>query len=247
LIELRREDNLAKLSQIARTYEKYFADDLRNVPSKSTLSRLFCRVNLTHKVTSLKNVHASAEDQYAYLQNVAVLDPNTLVDIDETLCTQSEFERKYGWSPVGEEARQFQIKIGTKAYSTIAAYTSLGFLCWAIYEGSVSHTEFVHFLKEYLAPVLPVGTTALLDNASIHKTEESTAVLEQVCDGQYIYVPPYSPELKPIEKGFALVKRYVRENENVALTDPIAYINKAFMIYSVHGERCSTGTRCICP
>ena len=242
IIELRKTYHLSKLSSIAETFQKYYTEDNMNIPSKSTLSRLFRRANITHKVTTIKNVNADDQAQYEYLKFISAYNPEALVDVDETLCTQSEFERKYGWSPQGEEAHQYQLRIGTRTFSTIAAYTTVGFIAWAIYEGTVTHVEVEHFLVEYLQPVLSDRSMCILDNATVHKTESTQATLEAVCQGKYLYCPPYSPELKPIEKGFSLVKKYVRENENVALTDPIAYINNAFELYSIRGERGQTGT-----
>ena len=94
--------------------------------------------------------------------SLACLSTSALVDVDETLCTQCEFERKYGWSPQGEEAHQYQLRIGTRAFSTIAAYTTVGFIALAIYEGSVTHVEVEHFLVEYLQPVLSDESMCIL-------------------------------------------------------------------------------------
>jgi transposase len=52
-----------------------------------------------------------------------------------------------------------------------------------------------------------------------------------------LFVPPYSPNLKPIEPCFALVKKWLRQHENEALLNPVVFINRAFDIHSIGGER----------
>jgi len=46
----------------------------------------------------------------------------------------------------------------------------------------------------------------LLGNAAIHKTNNSWDKLDEIFNGRFLYSSPYSPDLKPIEKCFSLVK-----------------------------------------
>lgn len=54
-----------------------------------------------------------------------------IIDIDETLSCAKEFESRYAWSYVGGPAYGVQLVIDGKAYSTIAAYTPMGFIAWS--------------------------------------------------------------------------------------------------------------------
>ena len=65
--------------------------------------------------------------------------------------------------------------------------------------------------------------------------------LHNVFSGSYIFVPAYSPDLKPIELGFSNVKAWLRQNEAAAVSNPIEYINGAFELHSVRGERSDAG------
>jgi hypothetical protein len=56
-----------------------------------------------------------------------------------------------------------------------------------------------------------------------------------------MFSSPYSPELKPIELGFANVKQYIRRHEVQALNDPIGYINQGFELYSIRGPHIDAG------
>lgn len=95
-------------------------------------------------------------------------------------------------------------------------------------------SNFVRRLRRHLVN----GATGLLDNAQTHHTIEARNDLEEAFDGNYYFVPPYSPHLKPIEKGFKLVKEYLKQiNEDEALLNPINFINRAFTLFSIGGER----------
>lgn len=243
LCNTRLRNNKLKLKSIRSLFLKnYFDNDPTLTPSLSTISRVYKSAQIKRKVTEIRNINASPADQLQYLDRVAPINPMRMIDIDETLCTNKEFEEKYGWGPVGEAALHYQIRINGVAYSTIAAYSTKGFLCWSIYAGSVTAVEFEHFIWTKVALITGEESICMLDNASIHKTMEIRNVLEMTLGGLYLYSPAYSLELKPIELGFANIKRWIREHETEAAADPIGYINQAFILYSTDGEHCDAGT-----
>jgi transposase len=239
LISLRVRHSTAKFAKLLTIFQEYY--DATDVPSKSTLSRMLSASGITMKVRESRNMHADPAAQLNYLLEIAPVDPVNLIDVDETLCTADEFHQKYGWAPIGEPAIHYQIIIGGTAYSTIAAYSCAGFLCWSIYEGSVTAVEVIHFINTQLVHHIAGLSMVLVDNAAVHVTEPSRIALEDVTRGRYKFSPPYSPKLKPIELGFANIKRWIRDNEAEAVADPIAYINFAFTRYSPAGECAAAG------
>jgi transposase len=173
--------------------------------------------------------------RYDFMRRVAFIDPFKFIDIDESATSPSQFLEKYGWSPKGETLIRQQFKIGDKHYSAIAAYSFAGFLCWEIVEGSFTANHFSQFLQHTLRPYL-TDNTLLLDNATVHKTRTALDFLDRVSNGQYEFAPAYSPDLKPIERGFANVKRWLRKQELEAVLDPLRYLNQAFERYSVRSD-----------
>ena len=84
------------------------------------------------------------------------------------------------------------------------------------------------------------GAAGLLDNARTHYTVDARDALEEIFEGNYYFVPPYSPHLKPIERGFKLVKEYIKEHEDEALLNPVEFIHQTFNLYSIGGEKAAS-------
>jgi len=78
------------------------------------------------------------------------------------------------------------------------------------FEGTCATRLFNTWLKEMLIPNLIPGQVLILDNASFHKSAESQKLVEDAgC--KILFLPPYSPDLNPIEKYWANMKKKVRE------------------------------------
>ena len=99
---------------------------------------------------------------------------------------------------------------------------------------------FTSFIENTLRSYILEQTVGILDNARTHHTLNARDMLENIFNGNYYYSPPYSPNLKPIEKGFKQVKEWIRDHENEALRNPVEYINRAFHLFSIQGERSAT-------
>lgn len=78
-----------------------------------------------------------------------------------------------------------------------------------VLDGPVDGLTFTGFCEHFLAPALRPGDFVILDNLSSHKTHAAQAAVEAV-GASLVYLPPYSPDLNPIEKLFAKIKQLVR-------------------------------------
>ena len=164
------------------------------------------------------------------------IDPESLVDIDETSNSPDSMRHRMAHGIRGQTPIRNQIVIGTRSFSTIAATGVHGVICYLIFEGSITDTEFKLFLDQ-LGPRLFHNNWSFIDNASIHHTDDARIHMELRLRGRYTFCAPYSPHLKPIELVFAQIKKYIRENEQRALLNPVLVITEAFELYSVGGER----------
>ena len=78
------------------------------------------------------------------------------------------------------------------------------------FRGTCDTNLFNVWLEQVLIPELKPGQTLILDNASFHKSAESRKLVEKAgC--KLMFLPPYSPDLNPIEKYWANMKTKVRE------------------------------------
>ncbi len=78
------------------------------------------------------------------------------------------------------------------------------------FEGTCDTSLFNAWLQQMLIPNLTPGQVLILDNASFHKSAESQKLVE-AAGCRILFLPPYSPDLNPIEKYWANMKTKVRE------------------------------------
>ena len=77
------------------------------------------------------------------------------------------------------------------------------------YRGTANSDLFLYWLETCLLPVLEKGQVVVMDNCSIHKSIKVKELIESVgCT--LIYLPPYSPDLNPIENYWAVMKNNIK-------------------------------------
>jgi len=135
-------------------------------------------------------------------------EPHRLVFIDET-SVKTNLTRLRGRAPVGE--RLFgAVPFGKwRTQTFIAGLTSDELIAPWIIEGAMNGAAFDTYVETQLAPVLNPGTVVILDNLSTHKSPRAAAALkDRGC--WFLFLPPYSPDLNPIEQAFSKLKAHLR-------------------------------------
>lgn len=134
--------------------------------------------------------------------------PHRLVFIDET-ATKTNMTRLYGRSPVGERVYGTAPfgRWGTQTF--IAGLTTQGLIAPWVINDAMNRVTFNTYIKTQLAPALAPGSVVILDNLSTHKSPEAESILrERGC--WFLFLPPYSPDLNPIEMAFSKLKAHLR-------------------------------------
>ena len=231
-----------KIRKLRSHFNTYYHGSLPGDPSpigssKSTLLRVIHRADFSRKVMERSHFLRNDLDGVDYLHRIQHIDPLDLIDIDETASSPQSFLDRYGWAPTGQECVKLQITIGSKSFSTIAALSPLGYLAWEIFEGSITHAEFSSFLTNNLRLPLTNTSFGILDNASIHRA--SRLALQETFGEEYQFCPQYSPNLKPIETCFAMVKEDIRNHDDggTLRLSPQQLIHNAFLKFSVGQEK----------
>jgi len=136
------------------------------------------------------------------------LDRGRLVFVDE-MGTHTSLAPFYVYSPRGQRAF-FKVPRNRGTKTTLLASMSLeGMGPSMAVEGSTNKEVFEVYVEHFLAPTLKEGQVVVMDNLSAHKGERARKLIEERgC--QLLYLPPYSPDLNPIEEAFSKVKRLLR-------------------------------------
>ena len=96
----------------------------------------------------------------------------------------------------------------------IAAKCGKEILAPLCFKGSCNSNLFLLWVKDFLIKELKPGKTVIMDNAAFHKSKEIKNLIESVgC--KLVYLPPYSPDLNPIEKFWAWLKLKIRETAHL--------------------------------
>ena len=118
--------------------------------------------------------------------------------------------RHYGRCPMGQRCVS-TIPHGHWQSSTfIAALRHESIEAPFLIEGAVDAEVFTAYLEQVLCPQLREGDTLILDNLSTHKIQNVRQLLSSRGIGLR-YLPPYSPDLNPIEQAFAKLKAHLRQ------------------------------------
>ena len=139
------------------------------------------------------------------------LDAKRLVFVDEMGANVS-LSPLYAWSRKGERAFGSAPRNWGKNVTLLASIAAGGVgPCLAV-EGAATRTVFEAYLGQVLAPTLRPGQVVVMDNLSAHKGGRVREILEEAgCE--VLYLPPYSPDLNPIEQAFSKIKGLLRRAE----------------------------------
>ncbi len=139
----------------------------------------------------------------------AGLDPRKLVFIDETSAS-TNMTRRYGRGTRGERL-VCKIPFGHWKTSTfIAALRHNRVTAPLLLDGAMNGQTFLAYVEQILAPTLKRGDIVVMDNVSVHKVAGVREVIE-AREAILLYLPPYSPDLNPIEQFFSKLKAILRK------------------------------------
>ena len=117
--------------------------------------------------------------------------------------------RRHGWAQRGERLVA-AVPHGHWQVSTfIGALRQDGLVAPCVVDGAVDGDLFVAYVEQQLAPVLRPGDVVVMDNLSSHKVAGVRRAIE-AAGADLLYLPPYSPDLNPIEMAFAKFKSLLR-------------------------------------
>lgn len=132
-----------------------------------------------------------------------------LVFIDETWAT-TNMARRYGRAPRGERVIASVPQGHWKTSTFVAGLRYDDVTAPLVIDGAMNGAVFLAYVEQFLAPTLAPGDIVIMDNLSSHKVAGVREAIE-ACGASLVYLPPYSPDLNPIEQAFAKLKALLRK------------------------------------
>jgi transposase len=134
--------------------------------------------------------------------------------------------RRYGRSLRGVRLRDHTPCSHWQTHTVIAALRRDRVDASAVFDGPVDNPTFLAYVEQVLAPTLRPGDVVVLDNLAVHKQPEVRTAIEAV--GAHLrFLPPYSPDLNPIELAFAKLKAFMRAARPKSFDDVVALMKAA--------------------
>ena len=147
----------------------------------------------------------------------SLIDPRRLVFIDETWI-KTNMAPLRGWGPKGERLPAKVPHGHWKTLTFIAALRHDRVDAPCVIDGPINGEIFTAYVEQILAPTLSPGDIVILDNLGSHKGKAARAAV-RARGAHLLFLPPYSPDLNPIEQLFSKAKhwmRYAQERDQTA-------------------------------
>ncbi len=143
-----------------------------------------------------------------YREQIKDIPQETIAYVDET-GIDTFLSREYGYAPKGQKFYNEVRGRKFKRVGLVAAKIGGKVVAPMEYTGTMDGRLFEYWFENFLFPSLKAGATIVMDNASFHRKKKLFS-LAQKHGFTLIFLPPYSPELNPIEHYWSWLKRFLR-------------------------------------
>ena len=139
--------------------------------------------------------------------------------------------RRYGRAPVGERLICAVPHGHWKTTTFVAALRADGLSCPLVIDGAINGELFVAYVEQQLVPSLRHGDVVVMDNLSSHKRARVRQAIE-AAGCTLLFLPPYSPDLNPIELAFAKLKGLLRKAGERTVEGLWSFLGRALDLFT---------------
>ena len=164
-----------------------------------------------------KSLHAQERDTEAnrqrreeFVAKIRATPSERLIFLDESGVTTA-MTRLYARRPDGRRIHEATPGGHWKIMTILAAMRLGGITAAMTIEEATDGDIFLAYVEQVLCPTLAAGDIVIMDNLGAHKVK-GVEELVQARDATVLYLPPYSPDLNPIEKAWAKIKQFLRSS-----------------------------------
>ena len=161
-----------------------------------------------------KSLHAIERDTEAnrkrreeFVEHIRSIPPERLIYLDESGVTTS-MTRLYGRCIGGRRIAEATPGGHWKILTILSAMSTRGMIATMTIEEPTDGDIFLAYVEQVLCPALRPGDVVVMDNLSAHKSRRASA--DRKAGAELLYLPPYSPDLNPIEKAWSKLKQMLR-------------------------------------
>lgn len=139
------------------------------------------------------------------------VDPRRLVFIDETWA-KTNMAPLRGWGPRGHRliAKAPHGRWQTLTFLAALRHNRIDAPC--VIDGPINGDRFIAYVEQLLIPTLAPGDIVVMDNLGSHKRQAVRSAI-RAAGAKLFFLPPYSPDLNPIEQAFAKLKALLRKTQ----------------------------------
>jgi transposase len=186
----------------------------------------------TARVSALKKtLHASEQDRHdvarrreQWKRHQGKVDAKRLIFIDETWA-KTNMTRLHGRCAVG---KRLVAKVPHGHWKTLTFVAGLrcdGIIAPCVFDRPINAISFLAWVVQFLVPILRRGDIVVMDNLSSHKAAAVRRAI-RAAGALLLFLPPYSPDLNPIEQAFSKLKTLLRKENARTLDETSTCIGK---------------------
>lgn len=184
--------------------------------SIGTMYNTLERLNITRKKKTFSDPKKSSPEvkikKEKYDEQLEIIEPEKRFYLDETGSCLN-MTPVYGRSEQGKRVYDKRPTNPGTRINTVAVLSEEGIKAQYNYTGSLNADFFITYLNTFVLPILTNGQTLILDNHPVHRAKSVQSFLKQ--NGiKFLYLPPYSPDLNPIEEAFSKFKQYIKKQKS---------------------------------
>jgi transposase len=193
---------------------------------------------------SKKTLHASEQNREdvkikreSWKSEQPQMDRDKLVFLDES-SINTGMTRLYGRAPANERIVDYTPDVRFERTTILSSVRANGDMVPLVFEGALNGEFFKEYISNCLVPTLKTGDIVVMDNLSLHKVK---GVIDPIIDAgagaTVLYLPPYSPDLHPIEMMWSKIKAYLRKvkaKTKALLEVAIAQALKCITVSDIH-------------
>ena len=208
LLEVVLEQPGIKLHEL-RTELKYFTG---TEVATSTIYQFLYKSGLSKQKIRIAASQRDADLRSRFVSELSVYKAEMFIFLAETGTDRRDMLRRDVYSLSGKPAEAHRLQVRGQRLSSIVIMSIAGMFDCEVVSGSVDRKVYYDFVRKRLLPhLMPYNGTNphSIDNASIHHVQGMMSMVEEV-GALVLYLPTYSPDVKPIEELFSKLKNTMK-------------------------------------